>query len=326
MLFISSKILTPNHDPKQPNPKTTSITATPKPKYTPPPKDKVEKQKVEKETPEKFTDSVIKKLISQKYKDINELMSKNPDETMEIEEYTNITSMFRDLGQLEDYYSKTTSIFPEKTTKVFKSDSDKTLEENKLPDGSAIPEVIKEQAKGENELISVSTSYIETYKDGNSDENATEKKDRTVLIFTLSTEDDKTKIKSVHRKYEQVDESAISQIVEKESNSYSEISQNKSEENKEEKTKQEEKKKEDSYKQPEKKEVEYSTTQKPHINLIPQGSTYVEETEPPKQEVTKKESVEQVETSATQSTTNSNTTNTSLSEGSDSGSAGGSVQ
>ena len=37
----------------------------------------------------------------------------------------------------------------------------------------------------------------------------------------------KTKIKSVHRKYEQVDEDAISQIIEKESNSYSEISQNK---------------------------------------------------------------------------------------------------
>ncbi|MBR0518232.1 hypothetical protein IJJ97_00415 [bacterium] len=334
LLFIFSQILKPNHDPNKPNPQNTSITAQQKPKYTPPPKEKVEKAKIEKETPEKFVDSIIKKLISQKYKEINELISKNPDEVTEIEEgYTNITSMFRDLGQLEDYYSKTTSVFPEKTTKIFgKTEEKKEISENNLPDGSAIPDVIKEQAKAENELISVSTSYIETYKDTNSDENSPEKKDRTVLIFTLSTEDNKTKIKSVHRKYETVDDSAISQIIEKESNSsYSEISQKQPEEKKEEQKQKEENNNsnENIQQQPEKK-ADIPVSQKPHINLIPKGSTYVED-EPTKHEekAIKKESIQQVETESTSNQTNSATTTNSTSsssEGSDFGSAGGSVQ
>ncbi len=333
LLFIFSQILKPNHDPNKPNPHNTSITAQQKPKYTPPPKDKVDnKTKIERETPEKFVDSIIKKLISQKYKEINELISKNPDEVIQIEEgYTNITSMFRDLGQLEDYYSKTTSIFPEKTTKIFgKTEKNKDVSENVLSDGSAIPSVIKEQAKEENNLISISTSYIETYKDSSSE--ATEKKDRTILIFTLSTEDNKTKVKSVHRKYETVDDSAISQIIEKESNSYSEISQKQPDENKEEQKQKEENNNsnENIQQQPEKK-VEIPVSQKPHINLIPKGSTYVED-EPTKQEEKniKKESIQQVETepaiNQTNSATTPNNTTSSSSEGSDFGSAGGSVQ
>ena len=333
LLFIFSQILKPNHDPNKPNPQNTSITAQQKPKYTPPPKDKVEKVKIEKETPEKFVDSIIKKLITQKYNEINELMSKNPDEMMEIEDgYTNITSMFKDVGQLEDYYSKTTSIFPEKTTKIFgKTKEQKDVVENNLPDGSAIPSVIKEQAKEENNLVSVSTSYIETYKESNSDDNSAEKKDRTILIFTLSTEDNKTKIKSVHRKYETVDESAISQIIEKESNSYSEISQKQPEEKKEEQKQKEENNNSNENIQQPKKEVEIPVSQKPHINLIPKGSTYVED-ETPKQEEKhiKKESIQQVETEPAINQTNSATTPTnttsSSSEGSDFGSAGGSVQ
>lgn len=333
LLFIFSQILKPNHDPNKPNPQNTSITAQQKPKYTPPPKDKVEKVKIEKETPEKFVDSIIKKLITQKYNEINELMSKNPDEIMEIEDgYTNITSMFKDVGQLEDYYSKTTSIFPEKTTKIFgKTKEKKDVVENNLPDGSAIPSVIKEQAKEENNLVSVSTSYIETYKESNSDDNSAEKKDRTILIFTLSTEDNKTKIKSVHRKYETVDESAISQIIEKESNSYSEISQKQPEEKKEEQKQKEENNNSNENIQQPKKEVEIPVSQKPHINLIPKGSTYVED-ETPKQEEKhiKKESIQQVETEPAINQTNSATTPTnttsSSSEGSDFGSAGGSVQ
>lgn len=333
LLFIFSQILKPNHDPNKPNPHNTSITAQQKPKYTPPPKDKVDnKTKIERETPEKFVDSIIKKLISQKYKEINELISKNPDEVIQIEEgYTNITSMFRDLGQLEDYYSKTTSIFPEKTTKIFgKTEKNKDVSENVLSDGSAIPSVIKEQAKEENNLISISTSYIETYKDSSSE--ATEKKDRTILIFTLSTEDNKTKVKSVHRKYETVDDSAISQIIEKESNSYSEISQKQPDEKKEEQKQKEENNNsnENIQQQPEKK-VEIPVSQKPHINLIPKGSTYVED-EPTKQEekTIKKESIQQVETepaiNQTNSATTPNNTTSSSSEGSDFGSAGGSVQ
>ena len=335
LLFIFSQILKPNHDPNKPNPQNTSITAQQKPKYTPPPKDKVEKAKIERETPEKFVDSIIKKLITQKYNEISELMSKNPDEAIQIEEgYTNITSMFRDVGQLEDYYSKTTSIFPEKTTKIFgKTEEKKDVVENNLPDGSAIPSVIKEQAKEENNLVSVSTSYIETYKESNSDDNSAEKKDRTVLIFTLSIEDNKTKIKSVHRKYETVDDSAISQIIEKESNSYSEISQKQPEEKKEEQKQKEENNNSNEniqQQQPEKK-VEIPVSQKPHINLIPKGSIYVED-EPTKHEEKniKKESIQQVETepaiNQTNSATTPNNTTSSSSEGSDFGSAGGSVQ
>lgn len=330
LLFIGSKILKPNHDPNTPTPQNTSITAQQKPKYIPPPKEKIDKNKLEREKPENFADSIIKKLVSQKYKEINELISKNPDEYAEIEGYTNVTSTFENIGELESYYSKTTSIFPEKTTKIFSQSTSNDNVDN-TSDGSAIPNVIKEQAKEENNLVSVYTSYIETYNETDSIGNSSEKKDRTILIFTFSTEDNKTKIKSVHRKYEQVDEEAISQIKEKESNAYSEISQNKSDESKkeekvEEKTKEENKNNETSYQQP-KQEVESQTTnKKPQINLIPEGSTYVEnEPQKPKQE---KKNIEEVETSTTSTTqqTNSSSNVYSSSEGSESGSAGGSVQ
>ena len=333
LLFIGSKILNPNHDPNVPNTQKTSITAQQKPKYNPPPKNNVEKNKTEREKPENFADSIIKKLVSQKYKEINELMSKNPDEFAEIEGYTNVTSAFENLGELESYYSKTTSIFPEKTTKIFSQSNSNDNSENKLPDGSAIPNVIKEQAKEDNNLISVYTSYIETYNETDSIGNSSEKKDRTILIFTLSTEDNKTKIKSIHRKYEQVDEDAISQIIEKESNSYSEISQNKEEDKKENKTEEKPKEEENknnsetSYQQPKQEVESQTTTKKPQINLIPEGSTYVEnEPTKPKQE---KKNIEEVETSTTTSTTqqtNSPSNVYSSSEGSESGSAGGSVQ
>lgn len=192
LCVVLSKIFSPPPSTPPPNfpvsQTTEQITAPAKPKPTPL---QIRKEENETEKPEETADKILKLLAGKKYEEVAGMISSSPDFS---DQSGDRTKDFSDAKLLADYYSKTSNLIPEKTSKL-------TTEENSDNSGTT-PGATEEKNETE---VKVQTSYVES---GSWNDSGEERTYRGLCVFTLVKEDGTWKIKNVNIQSEQIEEKA----------------------------------------------------------------------------------------------------------------------
>lgn len=229
LMLIINAITKPSPANRPPSPGQTvptSINAKSKPKFDPKTMIKKEAQKKDENSAEAFVNKIMDGLKMRSFDKLQSMMAPAEEldrDGLSEEGFTNRTEELN--GGFEGYFAKSTAIFPERSAKVVKEDAE-TVESGSDASGSSNGES-KPAAKVTKRTAVVESSFIEDYKDS---PDAQEIKNRQICRFTITRTDSgdpKTpsewRIVRIETKYETPSQEDVEKITGKKTEAYSKI-------------------------------------------------------------------------------------------------------
>lgn len=238
LMLVINMLLNIGKTPKTPaNGKpaqTSNINAKSKPKFDPKSIIRKEEKKEDLGSAESFANGLINSIKMRNFPDIyGKMVSENEKTSIVFPEasegFEDITNEFD--GSLEHYFEHTSAIFPEGKAKLIKEETSE-IQPSELLDGTDSESSAKPEGKKTVKIAIVESSFIES---GNWSDNpdAPETRNRQICRFTLIKRDKDWKICRVEEKNETPSEEDIEKVIGK-TEQYSQVEENKSGENKEE--------------------------------------------------------------------------------------------